>query len=123
MHHEFGREERVGAEMRRELAQLIRDEVNDPRIGNPTIQEVRVSRDLSQAKVYFTVLDEGQAKQTGRVLEKAAAFLRRRLGDRIKLRTIPQLHFVYDKSVNEGMRLEALIAQAVSHDRDGHGED
>jgi ribosome-binding factor A len=123
MHHEFGREERVGAEIRRELALLLREDVNDPRIGNPTIQEVRVGRDLSQAKVYFTVLDEGQAKQTGQALQKAAAFLRRRLGERLKLRTIPQLHFVYDKSVNEGMRLSALIEEAVSHDRQSHGED
>lgn len=123
MHQEFGREERVGAEIRRELSLLIRDEVKDPRVGSPTIQEVRVSRDLSNAKVYFTVLDDDQAKPAGAALERAAAFLRRRLGDRIKLRTIPRLHFVYDKSVNEGMRLSALIDEAVAHDRESHGDD
>lgn len=120
---EFGREERVGAEIQRELALLIRDEINDPRIANPTIQEVRVVRDLSRAKVFFTLFDEDQVKQTAQALNKAAAFLRRRLSDRLKIRSVPQLQFVYDKSVAEGARLSALIDQAVSHDRESHGDD
>ena len=120
---EFGREERVGAEIQRELALLIREEVDDPRIANPTIQEVRVVRDLSRATVFFTLFDEDQVKQTGQALNKAAAYLRRRLSERLKLRTVPQLHFVYDKSVAEGARLSALIDDAVSHDRDSHQDD
>lgn len=121
--HEYGREERVGAEIRRELATLIRHEVNDPRVGNPTIQEVRVVRDLSRAKVFFTVFDEDSVKQTAQALNRAAAFLRRRLSDRLTLRSVPQLHFVYDKSVSEGARLSSLIENAVSHDRDTHQDD
>ena len=120
---EFGREERVGAEIQRELALLIREEVDDPRIANPTIQEVRVVRDLSRATVFFTLFDEDQVNQTGQALNKAAAYLRRRLSERLKLRTVPQLHFVYDKSVAEGARLSALIDEAVSHDRDSHQDD
>lgn len=120
---EFGREERVGAEIQRELALLIREEVDDPRIANPTIQEVRVVRDLSRATVFFTLFDEDQVKQTGQALNKAAAYLRRRLSERLKLRTVPQLHFVYDKSVAEGARLSALIDEAVSHDRESHQDD
>lgn len=120
---EFGREERVGAEIQRELALLIRDEINDPRIANPTIQEVRVVRDLSRAKVFFTLFDEDQVKQAAQALNKAAAFLRRRLSERLKLRSVPQLQFVYDKSVAEGARLSALIDQAVSQDRESHGDD
>ena len=120
---EFGREERVGAEIQRELALLIRDEINDPRIANPTIQEVRVVRDLSRAKVFFTLLDEELSKQTALALNKAAAFLRRRLSERLKIRAVPQLHFVYDTSVAEGARLSALIEQAVSHDRESHQDD
>jgi ribosome-binding factor A len=118
---EFGREDRVGAEMRRELSLLIRDEVKDPRLGMVTIQEVRVTRDLSHAKVYFTVMDKDQAMQTGKVLSRAAGFLRRRLGDALSLRTIPELHFVYDTSIEEGIRLESLIDKAVKADR--HEED
>jgi ribosome-binding factor A len=121
--HDYGREERVGAAMRRELSVLIRDELKDPRLGMVTIQEVRASRDLSHAKVYFTVMDEASIKPTRQVLEKASAFLRRRLGERMVLRTVPQLQFVYDKSVAEGMRLSALIDEAVSRDRDSHRED
>ena len=120
---EYGREERVGAEIRRELALLIRDEINDPRIGNPTIQEVRVVRDLSRAKVFFTVLDEDQAKQTAQALNGATSFLRRRLSDHLSLRSVPELHFVYDRSVSEGARLSALIDKAVSQDRNGQAED
>jgi len=121
--HDYGREERVGAAMRRELSVLVRDELKDPRLGMVTIQEVRASRDLSHAKVYFTVMDEASIKPTRQVLEKASAFLRRRLGERMVLRTVPQLQFVYDKSVAEGMRLSALIDEAVSRDRDSHRED
>ena len=123
MMHDYGREERVGAAMRRELALLLREEMKDPRLGMVTIQEVRVSRDLSHAKVYFTVLDDSRIKQAQQVLEKAAAFLRRQLSERMVLRNVPQLHFVYDKSVAEGMRLSALIDEAVTRDRESHGED
>lgn len=117
---EFGREERVGAALQRELSRLIRDEVRDPRIGRVTIQDVRVSRDLSHAKVYFSLLDENQAKAAGASLARAAAFLRRRLGALVKLRTVPELHFEYDNSLAEGNRLSALIDRAVAAD---HHED
>ena len=114
--HEFGREERVGAEIRRELAVLLRDEARDPRLTRVTVQEVRVVRDLSHAKVYFTVLDNSQAKATEAALNKAAAFLRRRLAESMNLRTVPRLAFVYDKSIETGKRLSSLIDQAVAKD-------
>jgi ribosome-binding factor A len=115
--HEFGREDRVGAEIRRELAVLLRDEVRDPRLAQVTIQEVRVVRDLSHAKVYFTVLDPAQAKATETALNKAAAFLRRRLAEGMNLRVMPRLAFVYDKSIEQGLRLASLIDQAVARDK------
>ena len=113
---EFGREERVGAEIRRELASLLRNEVRDPRLANVTVQEVRVVRDLSHAKVYFTVMDGTQAKATQSALNKAAAFLRRRLAESMALRVVPRLAFVYDKSIETGNRLSSLIEQAVAND-------
>ena len=118
---EYGREERVGAEIRRELALLLRDEVRDPRLSRVTIQEVRVVRDLSHAKVYFTVMDSAQAKATEGALNKAASFLRRRLAENMNLRLVPRLAFVYDKSIETGMRLSSLIDQAVAKDQ-GHGD-
>ncbi|BAN69373.1 30S ribosome-binding factor RbfA [endosymbiont of unidentified scaly snail isolate Monju] len=120
---EFGREERVGAELHRELALILRDEVRDPRLNQVTVQEVRVTRDLAHAKVYFTVLDRNQVRKTEQALNKAAGFLRKQLGGRVILRTIPALHFVYDHSLERGMRLSSLIEQAVasSSDRDADG--
>ncbi len=123
---EFNRADRVGSQMQRELAALLRDEVKNPRLAEVTIQEVRVTRDLSHAKVYFTVLDRDQVPWFTEALEQASGFLRRRLGQLMKLRTVPRLHFVYDKSIDEGMRLSALIDQAVAADRrkeddDDHG--
>lgn len=118
---EFGREERVGAEMHRELALLLRDEVRDPRLARVTIQEVRVVRDLSHAKVFFTVMDPEQAKTTESALNKAAAFLRRRLAESMSLRIVPRLAFVYDKSIENGLRLSSLIDKAVAKD-EGRGE-
>jgi ribosome-binding factor A len=111
---EFGREERVGAELQRELAQLLRDEVHDPRLSQVTIQEVRVVRDLSYARVFFTLMDRDQARKTEQALNKAAGFLRRRLGDRVIMRAVPQLRFEYDHSLEDGMRLSSLIDRAVS---------
>ena len=112
--HDFERAERIGAEMQRELAALIRSEIKDPRLGMVTVQEVRVSRDLSHAKVFFTVLDDDKIKVSGEVLSHAAAFLRRRLGHQMKLRSVPRLHFTYDHSIEDGQRLSALIDQAVA---------
>lgn len=120
---EFGREDRIAAAIRRELANLIREQLKDPRVGMLTVQEVRASRDLSHAKVFFTVLDTKDRKQTERVLTKAAPFLRRRLADQLPLRSVPELHFVYDESVEEGMRLSALIEQAVERDQQAHQDE
>ena len=119
--HEFGREERVGAEIHRELALLLRDEARDPRLSQVTIQEVRAVRDLSHAKVYFTLMESEQAKHTEAALNKAAAFLRRRLAEKMTLRIVPRLSFVYDKSIETGTRLSSLIDEAVAKD-EGRGD-
>ena len=122
MSHEFARAERIGAEMRRLLAILVHDELRDPRVGMVTIQEVRVARDLAHAKVYYTCLDEAKAAETGRILRQSSGFLRRRLGQLMKVRTVPALDFSYDRSVAEGNRLSALIERAVAEDHARHGD-
>jgi ribosome-binding factor A len=119
MPREFDRTERVGAQLQRELASLVREELKDPRLADITIQEVRVARDLSHAKVYFTILGEGEAALNARLLNHSAGFLRHELGRRMKLRTVPALHFVYDESIERGERLASLIDRAV----DGTGEE
>jgi ribosome-binding factor A len=87
-----------------------------------TIQDVRVTRDLAHAKVFYTCLDEAKVTETGRILRHSAGFLRRRLTQLMKLRTVPELEFAYDRSVAEGNRLSALIDRAVAEDRARHGE-
>ena len=123
MAREFKRTDRVGAQMQRELAGLVRDELDDPRLGMVTIQAVRVVRDFSHAKVFFTFMAGTlDAAETRRVLNDAAPFFRHELGQRMRLRTIPELHFVHDQSIEEGERLDRLIEQAVRSDNDKQRE-
>lgn len=123
MAREFSRTDRVGSQMQRELAQLVRDELNDPRLGMITIQAVKVVRDFSHAKVYFTFIGgELETKEVTAVLKETAPFFRHELGHRLNIRTLPQLHFVYDESIEKGAHLSALIDQAVKSDEKKSGE-
>lgn len=117
MPKEFSRSRRVGEQMQRELAELIRDQVKDPRVGMVTVSGVEVSRDLAHAKVFFTVLGS-EPDESAAGLNRAAGFLRSQLSRRMTLRSVPQLHFAYDDSVVRGNELSSLIDQAVSADRD-----
>ncbi|VAX07664.1 Ribosome-binding factor A [hydrothermal vent metagenome] len=124
MAREFGRTERVGSQMQRELSTLVRDDLKDPRLGMITIQEVRVTRDFSHAKVFFTAMTGDADKVVvARVMNDSAAFLRHELGHRMKLRTVPQLKFVYDDSIEHGSRLSAMIDEAVELDQTKHQEE
>ena len=115
MPRDFSRTLRVAEQVQRELADLIRLEVKDPRVGMVTLTGVEVASDYGHAKVFFTLLgDASQVEAANEGLNHAAGFLRRELGRRIKLRTIPQLHFHYDESVERGMRLSKLIDFAVA---------
>jgi ribosome-binding factor A len=116
---EFSRNRRVGEQIQRELAQLLQREINDPRLGMVTISAVEVSRDLTVAKVFFTVLNpEHDVKQTLNGLNHATGFLRRELGKRMKLRVVPELRFQFDSSIENGSRLSALIDKAVTGDKE-----
>lgn len=108
------RRERIADQIQRELAELIRLEVRDPRVGMITLTGVGLSRDQSHAKVYFTVLgSESDAAQAREGLQRAAGFLRSSLAHRLTTRTVPQLDFAYDESVERGVRLARLIDEAV----------
>jgi ribosome-binding factor A len=122
MPRDFPRTRRVGEQLQRELATLIRDEINDPRLGMVSVSAVEVSRDLSHARVFFSTLGgEEDARASLKVLEGAAGFLRRQLGSRLAMRHVPQLHFKQDHSLEEGARLSALIDTAVRGDQ--HDDD
>jgi len=120
---DFDRGERVGAELLRELTELLRRGVKDPRLGDITLQEVRVSRDLAHAKVFFTCFpaDQDHVAQARLLNGPLAGFLRRELARSVRLRTVPQLQFVHDESIERGEHLAALIEQAVA-DGDDDGE-
>jgi ribosome-binding factor A len=121
MAREFSRAQRVGEQLRRDLAQMIQQEVKDPRLGLVTISDVRISRDLSYADVYVTVMgkEESQAQvdTSLKILNRASGFLRGRLAKSLKLRVMPHLRFHYDASVVRGNYLSSLIDKAVSEDR------
>lgn len=105
----YSRTDRIGEMIQRKLAEIIRLEIKDPRLPNfITISAVEVSRDLGHAKVYFTAFN-GDPVQTTVILNAAASYLRTALTRTISTRTVPQLHFMYDESIEYGERLSRLI--------------
>ena len=118
MPKEFSRSSRVVEQIKRELAELIRLELKDPRVKFVTINDVEITPDYAHAKVFFTAL-EGETKRAEieAGLQRGSGFLRRELGKRIRLHTLPQLHFVYDASVEQGARMSQLIDEAVRSDQ------
>jgi ribosome-binding factor A len=104
------RPERVADLIRSELAMLLAREVHDPGIGFVTLTRVQVSPDLQMARVHYTALgDEKTRKSSERALERAAPFLRRQIGSRLRLKRVPELKFVYDESIAGQDRIEQLL--------------
>ncbi|MBX9904765.1 MAG: 30S ribosome-binding factor RbfA [Burkholderiales bacterium] len=115
MPKDFSRGRRIADQIQRELSEIIRLELKDPRVDLITITDVEVTQDNAHAKIFFTALGEPvQQEAATKALNHAAGFLRSALAKSIKLRTVPQLHFHYDISVERGVRLSKLIDDAVS---------
>ena len=125
MAKEFSRSTRVAEQMQRELADLLMFEVKDPRIGMVTITAVEVTGDIAHAKIFYSA---PQAKQSSlnhaktlqsiqNGLENSAGYLRTQVAKRMLLRTVPQLHFVYDESIDIGMKMAQLIDAARATDK------
>ncbi|MCB5185431.1 30S ribosome-binding factor RbfA [Methylobacillus gramineus] len=108
----FSRSDRVAEQIQREMADLLQFEVKDPRVGMVTVTEVEVTGDMAHAKIYYTASAGTAELQKG--LEKTAGFLRSQLAKRLLLRTVPQLHFVYDASIDRGMHIAKLIDDVLS---------
>ncbi len=123
MPREFNRAERVSGLLRRELARLIQSELKDPAIGFIGLSDVEVSRDISYARVFVTVFDSAQAPASVKALNRACGYLRRRLGQELRMRQIPELKFFHDASVETGRHVESLIAKAVAADNRTRGEE
>lgn len=124
MPKEFSRGTRVAEQIKRELAELIRLEVKDPRVGFISLTDVELTPDYAHAKIYFTSMygEEG-LDEILLGLRRASGFLRRELGKRVRIHTSPELHFAYDSSVVEGSRLSALIDKAVAEDKALRGDE
>jgi ribosome-binding factor A len=109
------RPDRVGEEIRQELATMLSRHVHDPGIGFVTLTRVKVSPDLQQARVFYTMLgDEAKRKDTERALVRATPFLRRQLGARMRLRRVPELRFEFDQSVENQDRIERILLEIKS---------
>ena len=114
MPKDYPRSRRIAEQIQREMSEIIRLELKDPRVGMITLTDVEVTPDYSHAKIFFTRLgDPAQHTDIQHALEHAAGFLRSELAHRMRLRIVPQLHFEYDESVERGVRLSNLIDEAV----------
>lgn len=119
MPREFNRSQRIASQIQRELAIILQAEVKDRRLGFMTVNEVELTRDLSVAKVYFTVLGKSheQVEKDRATLDRSIPFMRRELAKRIRIRVLPELRFIHDESLEKGMRIDRLLNDRVP-DRD-----
>jgi ribosome-binding factor A len=118
MKRQSQRAHRVGDQIQRELADLLRNEVKDPRVGRVTVIGVDVSGDLAHATVRFSSLaGKDAAEDVTKALTRTAGFLRSELSRRLGLYSVPELRFVYDDSIESGIRMSKLIDEAVAADK------
>jgi ribosome-binding factor A len=118
------RPDRVADQIRGELAMMLAREVHDPGIGFVTITRVTVTPDLQQARVYYTALgDEKSRRETERALGRAATFLRRQIGSRLRLKRTPEILFHYDESIARQDRIEQLLNEIKAADPPDPPED
>ena len=116
------RVERIAAQIREELGQIISTEVRDPGVGLVTVTRVKVTADLSLARVYWTVLgDAKERKETAKALNRTVPYLRHLLSQRLTLRRAPEVKFQYDESVAAQDRIERII-QDLHTEREAHPE-
>ena len=120
MPREFARNQRLGAQVLRTLSELLRFEIKDPRVQGVSLTAVDLSRDLSVARVYFSLLDPGgNVELAAEGLRKASGFLRAKLGAAIKVRHVPELRFIHDDSAEHGAKISELIDNALHADDHG----
>lgn len=119
MAREYARTDRVGQQIQKEIATILMREIKDPRLSMTTVSAVEVTRDLAYAKVFVTFFNDNQdeIKASLEVLAEAEGYIRSLLGKRLRARIMPHLRFVYDSSMSEGVRMSALVDQAVASDK------
>lgn len=122
MSREFSRTDRVGQQIHKEVASILQNEFKnrDPRLGFVTVSGAEISRDLAHAKVFVTFFseDESKIKEDLQILEDNKGFVRNLLSKRIRMRSVPTIHFVRDASITEGMRISNIVSQTVRDDEE-----
>ena len=121
-HKSFNRIDRISAQLRRDIGDLVHEAVREHGIPSVSVSDVEVTRDLAHAKIFVTVLDPQSAKEVLAALKELAKEFRFQLGKRMRIRSLPELHFHYDDSVDRGERIEALLRNPAVTDR-GNSED
>jgi len=117
MPREFSRHQRLGTQIMRSLSELLRFETKDPRLQGVSLTSVDLSRDLSVARVYFSLLNPDDSPEPAlEGLGKAAGFLRAKLGTAIKVRHVPELRFFHDDSAAQSSKISQLIDSALRAD-------
>jgi ribosome-binding factor A len=109
--------ERLNEQMRRDVSEILRNEVKDPRVGLITVTEARVSSDLSYARLYVRALD-GNAEAMIDGLKAATPYIRRELGKRLSIRHIPELRFEPDRALEHALHIEKLLSEVLPGDAD-----
>ncbi len=124
---DYNRTRRIGELVQREIAMLLQREIKDPRVQKISITAVKMNRDLSVAKVYYTLLEtsEGEEhlallKESQQGLDKASGFIRHMLGQQLELRIVPKLHFCYDEAIIHGANMSRLIDDIIAKDVKNH---
>ena len=113
---EYSRSERVADQIQREVAEIIAQELNDPRIGRVTVSGSALSRDLSNATLFITMPADGDVKRALEGLNRATGFVRRRLGQRVRMRYVPRLRFAHDATLERATRVGELLDAAKRPD-------
>ncbi|MBU1309957.1 MAG: 30S ribosome-binding factor RbfA [Gammaproteobacteria bacterium] len=116
---EFSRVDRLSQQMKKEMAVILQREIKDPRLHTMiTVSDVEVSRDLSHAKVFVTFLGlaDEKVEDNLKILNDASGFVRSLIGKRIQARIVPHIRFVFDESLNEGIRMATLVSSARAED-------
>lgn len=114
--------DRIESMLVKEISYILMMEIKDQDIKFVTVTDCKVTNDLSYAKVYYTVLNIDRKEATAEALENAAGFIRKQLADRIEIRHIPELQFVYDESIEYGKKIETILEQIHEEEQDEASE-
>lgn len=117
---DYSRSERVADQIQREVAEIITQELEDPRIGRVTVSASSLSKDLSNATLFITMPADGDVQRALEGLNRASGFVRRRLGQRVRMRHVPRLRFAHDETLDRATRVGELIDAAMRTDSDSN---